>query len=206
MIVIGVLAAALALATVVTATDSLRRAFPLWRADLAADVRFDWQLLAAIGLTTLALVAWCTTANARSAAISAGAVLATLALPGALPLIWWIPSTVDLLVASALAVVAVLAATGAAARVPAVGAAVLALHAVGASLSRPANTAVVLGGLALLGVVVAGLGRRTEAGQRSPEHRVIGATAGFIALAGLPPAIGCGPGRRTGGSGLGWPA
>ena len=186
LVVTGVLGAALTAPTIVAAVDSLRRTVPVWQADLASQVRFDWQLPAAIALATLGLMAWATSAPARVAAVSAGAVLATLALPGALPLTWWAPSTLDLTVAAALAVTAVTAATHGAARAPAVGAGVLGLHAVAASLSRPANTAAILAGLALCGLVVAGLSRR------SGEHRVIGWVAAFVGLASVPPAIGAG--------------
>jgi hypothetical protein len=174
----------------IAAADSLLRAVPIWSADRATTVLFGWQLLAAVVLGTLALAAWTTTVGGRLAAAALGATIATLALPGAVPVSWWVPSTVDIIAAGGLAIVAVLARQGAAARVSAVGAAVLGGHAIGSSLARPGNTAAVLGALTVLGLTVAGLSRRP--GGQVALRRGVGRVAAFVALAALPAAVGSG--------------
>src|SRR6185369_10288312 len=70
-------------------------------AAFSAYAGLDWQLLAAIGLAAVAAVLY-----ARWTLVVAVA-MAALALPDCVDLPWWAPSTVDLVAAAALAVVAV---------------------------------------------------------------------------------------------------
>ena len=94
----------------------------------------------------------------------------------------WTPSAV-----AALAVLAALAPTPRRALAPAIAAAVLAGHAVLASLARPANTAAVLGALVVVGVGAAALSRRDVT---SAPRRAVGGAALLIGLLALAPAVG----------------
>jgi hypothetical protein len=220
----GMLAAVLAGEAFATAVRTVADTGPAWRAVLVHQRAADWQPLAGIGLAALAL-AVVLPAAARRVALATAIVLAVLALPGAVPLSWWVPSIVDIVAAAALAVLAALPARGRfapAAVTCALGGAVLTVHAVLASLARPANTAVVLGAVAVVGLGTGGLTRLRPAapasaqpergrpaGQPDPGQaagsrlRVVGGCGVLIGLAALPPAVGAAvaaaePGWSTG--------
>ncbi|MFK3981042.1 SCO7613 C-terminal domain-containing membrane protein [Micromonospora sp. NPDC050397] len=98
--------------------------------------------------------------------------LATIGTPAALGLPWWSPIVVGGAVATVYGMAAAAAADPRAGLARATVAAVVALHAVGASLVRPWTTAAALGVIALVGLVVALLARTIGHLAPAPEvHR-----------------------------------
>jgi len=195
LIAAGVLGVVLLGMTLIAAGETVANALPMWHATVTTGARFDWQLLAALGLMTVALLAALAAAGLPRVtwldAIVASAVLAVLALPGSVALDWWAPSIVDLAGAALLASAAVFARSSRAALVPGLGAAILTVHAVLASLARPENTAAILGAIAVLGV---GLGALSRSGRSTVERlahrRIVGGSATLAGLVALPPAVG----------------
>jgi len=158
LIVLGGLGLALAMFSTDAGLVTLGRTLPVWRAALTTRPGLDWQLLAAIGLAAVAAALY-----ARWTLVVAVAMVA-LALPDCVTLPWWTPSTVDLIAAAALAVVAVRRLPGPITYAATIAAAGLGLHGLLASLSRPSSTAVVLAALVVLGIGIAGRGRNAFAG------------------------------------------
>ncbi|WP_446218437.1 SCO7613 C-terminal domain-containing membrane protein [Micromonospora sp. IBHARD004] len=127
----------------------------------------------------------------------AAVVLATIGTPAAFDLPWWSPVLVGAAVATIFGMAAVAAIDPRAALSRATVAGVVALHAAGAGLVRPWTTALALGSIALIGVVVAALARslapplvediETEG---MPPHLVqVGGAAAGAALLALPGAV-----------------
>ncbi|MFI6759091.1 SCO7613 C-terminal domain-containing membrane protein [Micromonospora sp. NPDC050417] len=135
----------------------------IWAADLDA-----WPMGSTGGSAWQAPIALILLAAAAAAALPrpwkydiAGVCvgLATIGTPAALGLPWWSPIVVGGAVATAYGMASAAAADPRAGLARATVAAVVALHAVGASLVRPWTTAAALGVIALVGLVVAVLAR-----------------------------------------------
>ena len=202
--------------TATVAVETVVHALALWDATITttAATRFDWQLLAGVGLAATALIAAprglpraATPSRATRfggtwtwAVLVAAATTATLALPGCVALAWWVPSAMDIAVAAVLAVLAAtLSSTGATrtsreptAREPTawvlgVAVTVLTGHGVLASLARPENTAAVLAAVVVVGLGVATLALRDKA---APARRAIAGFATTAAFLACPPAVG----------------
>ncbi len=164
-------------------------ALPIWRAPLEPGSLFaDWQLLAAVPLLVVALVA-VLPRSAYAEVVAGGAVTATLALPGSVSLVWWLPSAVDITVAAALLLAALVASARRTAVAVAAGAGALGVHAFVTSLARAENTAAILAAVVLVGAVTA-LASRSTVEDCPPHRRAIGGTGLFLSLFALPPAIG----------------
>ncbi|MFG3689507.1 SCO7613 C-terminal domain-containing membrane protein [Micromonospora sp. NPDC047740] len=127
----------------------------------------------------------------------AAVVLATIGAPAAFNLPWWSPVLVGAMVATVFGMAAVASLDPRAALSRATAAGVVALHAAGAGLVRPWTTALALGSIVLIGVVVAILARvlapslvedvRTEG---MPPHLVqVGGAAAGAAMLALPGAV-----------------
>jgi len=157
-------------------------ALPPGHADLGVDTTYDWQLLAALAIATLALAVALPTATARHDVAVGGATLLALATPTAVSLRWWAPSLVYL---GAAAIVGLAAVDPSRRRslVRAGAAAVLVSSAVAAGLARVEQTAVVLGGIVLLGAVVCLAGRADD------HRRAVGGAAALVGLVTLPAAV-----------------
>ncbi|SCL19506.1 Uncharacterized membrane protein [Micromonospora rhizosphaerae] len=174
---------------------------PIWAGDLtgwpAAPTGGEtWQ--APVALALLAVAAgillpppW------KYDVAGAAVVLATIGTPAAFDLPWWSPVLVGAAVATVYGMAAVAAVDPRAALSRATVAGVVALHATGAGLVRPWTTALALGSIALIGVVVAALARvlapplvediETEG---MPPHLVqVGGAAAGAALLALPGAV-----------------
>jgi len=195
LIAAGVLGVVLLGLTLIVAGETVANALPMWHATGTTGARFDWQLLAALGLMTVALLAALAASGPSLVTwldvIVASAVLVVLALPGSVVLDWWAPSTVDLAGAALLASVAVFARSSRAALVPGLGAAILTVHAVLASLARPENTAAILVAVAVLGVGLGAVSRSGQSTVERPAHRlIVGGSATLAGLVALPPAVG----------------
>lgn len=174
---------------------------PIWAGDLsgwpAAPVGgATWQ--APVALALLAVAAGILLPSPWKYDIAgAAAVLATIGAPAAFGLPWWSPVLVGAMVATIFGTAAVAAVDPRAALSRATVAGVVALHAAGAGLVRPGTTALALGSIALIGVVVAALARtlapsivedvRTEG---MPAYLVqVGGAATGAALLALPGAV-----------------
>lgn len=174
---------------------------PIWAGDLsgwpAAPVGgATWQ--APVALALLAVAAGILLPSPWKYDIAgAAAVLATIGAPAAFDLPWWSPVLVGAMVATIFGTAAVAAVDPRAALSRATVAGVVALHAAGAGLVRPGTTALALGSIALIGVVVAALARtlapsivedvRTEG---MPAYLVqVGGAATGAALLALPGAV-----------------
>jgi hypothetical protein len=132
-------------------------AFPAWHADLASTaVGTHVQLPLTVLLLAIAAVALLPAVLVEISAVAA--VLLALAVP--VP--WWASSLVDGVAVLPLLVTAVLVRR--ASWWYGIAAGFLALHAVGASLARPYDTAAVAGALVLIAGTVAALGRRGQRG------------------------------------------
>ncbi|MGW5673142.1 SCO7613 C-terminal domain-containing membrane protein, partial [Micromonospora sp. NPDC003776] len=173
---------------------------PIWAGDLSG-----WPAAPVGGATWQAPVALALLAVAAGILLpppwkydvaGAAAVLATIGAPAAFALPWWSPVLVGAMVATVFGTAAVAAVDPRAALSRATVAGVVALHAAGAGLVRPWTTALALGSIALIGVVVAALARllaptmvedvRTEG---MPVHLVqVGGAATGAALLALPGA------------------
>ncbi|SCF36079.1 hypothetical protein GA0074695_6071 [Micromonospora viridifaciens] len=174
---------------------------PIWAGDLsgwpaAPTGGSAWQ--APVALALLAVAAgillpppW------RYDVAGAAAGLATIGAPAAFNLPWWSPVLVGATVATVLGMAAAATVDPRAALSRATVAGAVALHAAGAGLVRPWTTALALGSIVLIGVVVAALARtlaptlvedvRTEG---MPPHLVqIGGAAVGAALLALPGAV-----------------
>lgn len=157
-------------------------ATPWWDAmHVPFDAPYAWQPLAALVLTAAA--AWALTRlPVRAWVTAATLVLLALALPDNPPLSSWAPLVIDLAAAAGALAVALLLRRNAALWGGA--AALLAAHALLAGARSPAHSAV-----ALSAVVLLGLGAAAVAVSRSGAPYAVGATAGAVALALLPPAV-----------------
>ncbi|MGN9774211.1 SCO7613 C-terminal domain-containing membrane protein [Micromonospora sp. H33] len=174
---------------------------PIWAGDLtgwpaAPTGGSTWQ--APVALVLLAVAAavllpppW------RYDVSGAAVVLATVGAPAAFALPWWSPVLVGATVATAYGMASVASVDPRAALSRAVVAGVVALHAAGAGLVRPWTTALALGSIALIGVVVAALARVLATPQVDdihtegmPSHLAqIGGAAAGAALLALPGAV-----------------
>ncbi|MFI6261990.1 SCO7613 C-terminal domain-containing membrane protein [Micromonospora sp. NPDC051006] len=174
---------------------------PIWAGDLtgwpaAPTGGSTWQ--APVALALLAVAAgillpppW------RYDVSGAAVVLATIGAPAAFELPWWSPVLVGGMVATVFGMAAVAAIDPRAALSRATVAGVVALHAAGAGLVRPWTTALALGSIALIGVVVAALARNLAEPlveeietEGMPPHLVqIGGAAAGAALLALPGAV-----------------
>ncbi|MFE9688752.1 SCO7613 C-terminal domain-containing membrane protein [Micromonospora sp. NPDC005806] len=174
---------------------------PIWAGDLsgwpaAPTGGSTWQ--APVALALLAVAAGILLPTPWRYDISgAAAVLATIGAPAAFDLPWWSPVLVGAMVATVFGMAAVATVDPRAALSRATVAGVVALHAAGAGLVRPWTTALALGSIALIGVVVAALARvlapslvedvRTEG---MPLHLVqVGGAALGAAVLALPGAV-----------------
>ena len=125
------------------------------------------------------------------------AVLATIGAPAAFDLPWWSPVLVGGMVATVFGAAAVAAVDPRAGLSRAVVAGVVALHAAGAGLVRPWTTALALGSIALIGLVVAALARSLAVplvedieDEGMPPHLAqIGGAAAGAALLAFPGAV-----------------
>jgi hypothetical protein len=125
------------------------------------------------------------------------AVLATIGVPAAFDLPWWSPVLVGLAVATAFGTAAAASIDPRAGLSRAVVAGAVALHAAGAGLVRPWTTALALGGIVLIGVVVAALARvyaaplvsDVEVDGLPPHLAQIGGAATAGALLAFPGAV-----------------
>ncbi|WP_243715713.1 SCO7613 C-terminal domain-containing membrane protein, partial [Micromonospora sp. KC207] len=174
---------------------------PIWAGDLsgwpaAPTGGATWQ--APVALALLGVAAGVLLPTPWKYDVSgAAAVLATIGIPAALDLPWWSPVLVGLAVATVFgaAAAASLDPRAGVSRVTVAGA--VALHAAGAGLVRPWTTALALGGIALIGVVVAVLARVFAAPlvddvetDGMPPHLVqVGGVATGAALLALPGAV-----------------
>ncbi|TDB74642.1 SCO7613 C-terminal domain-containing membrane protein, partial [Micromonospora sp. KC723] len=174
---------------------------PIWAGDLT-----NWPAAPTGGSTWQAPVALALLGTAAAILLpppwkydvaGAAAVLATIGTPAAFDLPWWSPVLVGLTVATVFgtAAAATLDPRGALSRATVAG--VVALHAAGAGLVRPWTTALALGGIALIGLVVAGLARTLAPSlvedietEGMPPHLVlIGGAATAAALLALPGTV-----------------
>ncbi|RLK23465.1 putative membrane protein [Micromonospora sp. M71_S20] len=127
----------------------------------------------------------------------AAAVLATIGAPAAFDLPWWSPVLVGGMVATVFGAAAVAAVDPRAGLSRAVVAGAVALHAAGAGLVRPWTTALALGSIALIGIVVAALARSLavplvddiETEGMPPHLAQIGGAAAGAALLAFPGAV-----------------
>ncbi|MCX4474290.1 permease [Micromonospora sp. NBC_01655] len=174
---------------------------PIWAGDLsgwpAAPVGGStWQAPVALALLGVAAGVLLPTPW-RYDVSGAAAVLATIGAPAAFDLPWWSPVLVGLAVATAFGTAAAASIDPRAGLSRATVAGVVALHAAGAGLVRPWTTALALGGIALIGVVVAALARVFAAPlvedvdtEGMPPHLVqIGGAAAGAALLASPGAV-----------------
>ncbi|TDC36029.1 permease, partial [Micromonospora sp. 15K316] len=174
---------------------------PIWNGDLsgwpaAPTGGSTWQAPIALGLLAVAAAVllprpW------RFDVAGAAVVLATIGAPAAFALPWWSPVLVGGMVAAVFGMAATASFEPRAALSRATVAGVVALHAAGAGLVRPWTTALALGSIALIGVVVAVLARNLAATlvedietEGMPTHlaQIGGAGAGAALLA-LPGAL-----------------
>ncbi|MFD6562827.1 SCO7613 C-terminal domain-containing membrane protein [Micromonospora profundi] len=127
----------------------------------------------------------------------AAVVLATIGAPAAFELPWWSPVLVGGMVATVFGMASVATEEARAGLSRATVAGVVALHAAGAGLVRPWTTALALGSIALIGVVVAAVARVLAGPQVAdletegmPPHLAqIGGAAAGAALLALPGAV-----------------
>ncbi|MET8082719.1 permease [Micromonospora sp. NPDC005237] len=174
---------------------------PIWDGDLsgwpaAPTGGATWQ--APIALVLLAVAAglllpppW------RWDASGVAVVLATIGAPAAFDLPWWSPVLVGAMVATVYGMAAVASEEARAGLSRATVAGVVALHGAGAGLVRPWTTALALGSIALIGIVVAALARVLAGPQVTdletegmPPHLAqIGGAAAGAALLALPGAV-----------------
>ncbi|MFG1802097.1 SCO7613 C-terminal domain-containing membrane protein [Micromonospora carbonacea] len=174
---------------------------PIWAGDLsgwpaAPTGGSTWQ--APVALALLGVAAGVLLPHPWKHDVSGvAAVLATIGLPAAFELPWWSPVLVGLAVATAFGTAAAASLDPRAGLSRAAVAGAVALHAAGAGLVRPWTTALALGGIALIGVVVAALSRVFAAPlvddvttEGMPPHLVqIGGVAAGAALLALPGAV-----------------
>ncbi|MET8348881.1 permease [Micromonospora sp. NPDC005206] len=174
---------------------------PIWDGDLSG-----WPAAPTGGATWQAPVALALLAVAAGILLpppwrwdvsGAAVVLATIGAPAAFDLPWWTPVLVGGMVATVYGMAAVATEEARAGLSRATVAGVVALHAAGAGLVRPWTTALALGSIALIGVVVAALARVLAGPQVTdiategmPPHLVqIGGAAVGAALLALPGAL-----------------
>ncbi|SCL54386.1 hypothetical protein GA0070606_2273 [Micromonospora citrea] len=174
---------------------------PIWAGDLtgwpaAPTGGSTWQ--APVALALLGVAAAVLLPPPWKYDVSGGAaVLATIGAPAAFDLPWWSPVLVGGMVATVFGMAAVAAVDPRAGLSRAVVAGVVALHAAGAGLVRPWTTALALGSIALIGVVVAALARSLaiplvddiEAEGMPPHLAQIGGAAAGAALLAAPGAV-----------------
>ncbi|MER7458264.1 permease [Micromonospora sp. NPDC126480] len=174
---------------------------PIWAGDLsgwpaAPTGGSTWQAPVALALLAVAAAVllpppW------RYDVSGAAVVLATIGAPAAFALPWWSPVLVGAAVATVYGMASVASVDPRAALSRAVVAGVVALHAAGAGLVRPWTTALALGSIALIGVVVAALARMLATplvddveAEGMPSHLAqIGGAATGAALLALPGAV-----------------
>ncbi|MDO3701118.1 permease [Micromonospora sp. C28SCA-DRY-2] len=174
---------------------------PIWAGDLsgwpaAPTGGATWQApvaLALLGVAAAILLPppW------RYDVSGVAAVLATIGAPAAFDLPWWSPVLVGGMVATVFGMAAVASVDPRAGLSRATVAGVVALHAAGAGLVRPWTTALALGSIALIGMVVAALARSLaeplvpdiEADGMPPYLAQIGGAAAGAAVLALPGAV-----------------
>ncbi|MFJ6195257.1 SCO7613 C-terminal domain-containing membrane protein [Micromonospora sp. NPDC092111] len=174
---------------------------PIWAGDLtgwpaAPTGGATWQAPVALALLGVA-AAILLPAPWKYDVAGVAAVLATVGVPAAFDLPWWSPVLVGLTVATAFGMAAAASADPRAGLSRATVAGAIALHAAGAGLVRPWTTALALGGIALIGLTVAGLARSLAGSQVAdvetegmPPHLVqIGGAATAAALLAFPGAV-----------------
>ncbi|MFF4876482.1 SCO7613 C-terminal domain-containing membrane protein [Micromonospora sp. NPDC000668] len=174
---------------------------PIWDGNLT-----DWPAAPTGGATWQAPVALALLAVAAGILLpppwrwdvsGAAVVLATIGAPAAFDLPWWSPVLVGGMVATVFGMAAVATEEARAGLSRATVAGVVALHAAGAGLVRPWTTALALGSIALIGVVVATLARvlagpqvtDIETDGMPPHLAQIGGAATGAALLALPGAV-----------------
>ncbi|WP_346536448.1 permease [Micromonospora sp. DPT] len=174
---------------------------PIWAGDLTG-----WPAAPTGGATWQAPVALAMLGTAAGILLpppwkydiaGAAVVLATIGAPAAFDLPWWSPVLVGTMVATVLGMAAVASADPRAGLSRAVAAGAVALHAAAAGLVRPWTTALALGAIALIGLVVAALARGLAPSlaedvetEGMPPHLVrIGGAAAGAALLALPGAV-----------------
>ncbi|MEV4198694.1 SCO7613 C-terminal domain-containing membrane protein [Micromonospora globbae] len=174
---------------------------PIWAGDLS-----DWPAAPTGGSTWQAPVALVLLAVAAAVLLpppwrydvsGAAVVLATIGAPAAFALPWWSPVLIGAMVATVFGMAAVATIEPRAGLSRATVAGVVALHAAGAGLVRPWTTALALGSIALIGLVVAVLARNLAGTlvddievEGMPPHLVqIGGAAAGATLLGLPGAL-----------------
>ncbi|MGN9808051.1 SCO7613 C-terminal domain-containing membrane protein [Micromonospora sp. BQ11] len=174
---------------------------PIWAGDLsewpaAPTGGSTWQ--GPVALVLLAVAAAILLPPPWRYDVSGGAAaLATVGTAAAFDLPWWSPVLVGAAVATGYGMAAVASVDPRAALSRAVVAGVVALHAAGAGLVRPWTTALALGSIALIGVVVAALARSfagplvddIDAEGMPPHLALIGGAATAAALLALPGAV-----------------
>ncbi|WP_236648477.1 SCO7613 C-terminal domain-containing membrane protein, partial [Micromonospora sicca] len=174
---------------------------PIWAGDLtgwpaAPTGGSTWQ--APVALAMLAVAAGILLPPPWKYDVAGVAVvLATIGTPAAFDLPWWSPVLVGAAVATVFGMAAVAAIDPRAALSRATVAGVVALHAAGAGLVRPWTTALALGSIALIGVVVAALARslapplveNIETDGMPPHLVQVGGAAAGAALLALPGAV-----------------
>ncbi|MFG1776090.1 SCO7613 C-terminal domain-containing membrane protein [Micromonospora sp. NPDC049048] len=174
---------------------------PIWAGDLtgwpaAPTGGSTWQAPIALALLGVA-AAILLPPPSKYDVSGAAAVLATIGAPAAFDLPWWSPVLVGGMVATVFGAAAVAAIDPRAALSRAVVAGVVALHAAGAGLVRPWTTALALGSIALIGIVVAALARSLavplvddiEYEGMPPHLAQIGGAAAGAALLAFPGAV-----------------
>jgi hypothetical protein len=182
----GVAALGLVGPVLTAAAHTIAAAQPTWRADLDrvpyVESTLDWRPVVAIVLLTGAFAVLLR--REAVSVLAVGTATLALALPATLPLLWWVPSAVDIVLACGLAAGAVLARRPGGATVRAALAAALAGQATLAGLARPSSTAAVLATVVVAGAALAGLSRPRRPGQ--PAHRTafggLCLLAAFLAL------------------------
>ncbi|SCG74161.1 hypothetical protein GA0070609_4954 [Micromonospora echinaurantiaca] len=174
---------------------------PIWAGDLsgwpaAPTGGATWQAPVALALLGVA-AAILLPSPWRYDVSGVTAVLATIGAPAAFDLPWWSPVLVGGMVATVFGMAAVASVDPRAALSRATVAGVVALHAAGAGLVRPWTTALALGSIALIGVVVAALARSLaeplvpdiDADGMPPYLAQIGGAAAGAAVLALPGAV-----------------
>ncbi|MGS2614342.1 SCO7613 C-terminal domain-containing membrane protein [Micromonospora sp. LZ34] len=174
---------------------------PIWAGDLsgwpaAPTGGATWQAPVALALLGVA-AGILLPAPWRYDVSGAAAVLATIGAPAAFDLAWWSPVLVGGMVATVFGMAAVASVDPRAGLSRATVAGVVALHAAGAGLVRPWTTALALGSIALIGVVVAALARSLaeplvediHADGMPPYLAQIGGAAAGAAVLALPGAV-----------------
>ena len=168
LVSVVLLAPVVAGAAAINAVASVAASLPVWEGGSGSGAPFDWQVPAAVALSTAVLLLAARTTPGRWGIVVAGATVAVLGAP--VP--WWALLPLEVAAAAVLVL-------GVARRAPAVAgpaAAVLAGHAVGVSLIRPWSATAVLAALVAVGVAALATGERTSprSGEGAGERPAVG--------------------------------